>query len=232
MPHVRVLRFFNWIEIDINDLVQVSRHNSSNISKSLEIKGPLLNIHKFRKRNWRKITNSDFIFGRIFNNLCAKIRRFDGSKILLIRFSITGILQNRKSQHLCKACKECPFQSVSPKSCSKLLGRAFACDICYASRNPRIARRTFHPKLLEVQGIHLGTLSSKPQRNLISILTGKNGKFWRTLFMKRSGKEAKKRNETIPNINLGSSWTSVETCNPQAFFQSSSFEVHSSNSIF
>ena len=90
MTHVGTTGLDNRIIIDIDYFVEIECNDFSNIVQLLEIKFAV--IDKGRQGNTCKVTYCNLIWSRVLDNLGTKIRTFNRSEILLIRFTITCVL--------------------------------------------------------------------------------------------------------------------------------------------
>lgn len=84
MAHIGTTGFRDGIKVDINDAIEVVCHNLGHIMQLVKVILPI------RDKGWQskrsKITDSRLLWGRIFNDLGAKVGRLDGAKIFLVGF--------------------------------------------------------------------------------------------------------------------------------------------------
>jgi hypothetical protein len=52
VPHIGVSRFLNWIVVDIDDLIEVARHNAVYLIQALKVESAIL-IHILWQGKWR-----------------------------------------------------------------------------------------------------------------------------------------------------------------------------------
>ena len=90
MAEVRLAGFGNWVVVDINDAVQVERHNFGDIVEFLEVIGTILNKGGESKRG--EVAHGNFIWCRVLDDFRAQVGRLDGSEILLVGLAVGSVL--------------------------------------------------------------------------------------------------------------------------------------------
>mmetsp|Transcript_22858 Transcript_22858/g.41925 ORF Transcript_22858/g.41925 Transcript_22858/m.41925 type:complete len:270 (-) Transcript_22858:1053-1862(-) len=97
VPHIACLRLLHGIKVAINHPIQILGHHSRNVLQLVQIKAALSSKdvgrrHKFRKADTGEVTHSNLVRRGVLYNFSAEIGTFDGTQILLVRFTIAMIL--------------------------------------------------------------------------------------------------------------------------------------------
>ena len=112
VSHVRVLGLGNWVVVSIDNTVEVLGNPGDDRVELVVIECLGLVVRKGAQRDGSEVANSNLIWVSVFNDLCAKIRTFDGSQILLVRFPIAGIFVD----DVWGSCLDLGINNLVPKS--------------------------------------------------------------------------------------------------------------------
>ena len=85
VTHVAVASLDDWIVVLVNDLAQVERNDLGDLVELLEV--VLVAADEGRERKRRQVADSGLIRRRVLDDLSAKVRRLNGTKVLLVRFA-------------------------------------------------------------------------------------------------------------------------------------------------
>ena len=109
MPHVRVHGLITWIEIVVNDSVEVSGNDLCHLVKLFKVKFTIWNISG--KRDGSQVTHSYLIWGCVLNDFTAEIWTLNSSQVLVVWLRVSMIFV----KHVGCSCLDLTINDSFPK---------------------------------------------------------------------------------------------------------------------
>merc|ERR1719180_715716 len=92
VSHVAVPSLLHWVEVHLNDLVQVLRRHLGHLFQTLKVVGVRFLVYKSIDGYGCEIADSYLIRSRVLYNFCAKVGTLDGPQVLLVAPSVASVL--------------------------------------------------------------------------------------------------------------------------------------------